>query len=187
MNITGRKVVLRAINPGDLDRLLTWSNDPEGQLGLGGWHFPTSETEMRRWFDRIDADPIARRFAVVAPDLGLIGSANLVDINWKDRNAFHGMLLGDPAVRGKGYGHDTVMAIMRYAFDELGLHRLDGSIIEYNEASRRLYLGKCGWKHEGVQRDWYWRQGRFWDKELVGVTADDYKALIEQTPYWSQA
>mgnify|MGYP003815487553 CR=1 FL=1 len=83
---------------------------------------------------------------------------------WKNKNAFHGMLLGDKEVRGKGYAVDTVMAVMKYAFEELGLNRLDGSMIEYNEASLKMYLGKCGWKEEGRQRNWYFRKNKFFKK-----------------------
>ena len=47
--------------------------------------------------------------------------------------------------RGKGrkdFGRDAVMAVMRFAFDELGLVRLDGNMIETNTRSHRfLYQG----------------------------------------------
>ena len=55
-------------------------------------------------------------------------------------------------IPSKRNGTDTVMAIMKYAFEELQLNRLDGTIIEYNEPSRRLYYDKCGWMVEGVRR-----------------------------------
>ena len=98
-----------------------------------------------------------------------------------------GMMLGDTVTRGKGYGLDTVMAVMRYAFDELGLERLDGDIIDYNEASHRLYVGKCGWREEGRQRRWHFREGRHWDKVIVGVTRQDYAELLAANHYWDPA
>ena len=81
---------------------------------------------------------------------------------------------------------DTVMTVMRYAFEELHLERLDGDIIEHNEASVRLYVGRCGWKEEGRQRRWHFRQGRYWDKIIVGVTRDDYAELAATTGYWAE-
>ena len=114
----------------------------------------------------------------------MIGTANLVNIDWKNNHAFHGMMLGPTLARGRGYGRDTVMAVMRYAFDELHLERLDGDIIEYNEGSIRLYLGRCGWKEEGRQRRWHYRQGRYWDKIVVGVTRQDYATVVADTGYW---
>ncbi|MBK8226869.1 MAG: GNAT family N-acetyltransferase [Flavobacteriales bacterium] len=185
MDIHGKKVVLKAIELADLDQLNKWANDPEIQMMLGGWHFPTSMEDQRKWFNCLSASSLHQRFAIHTVEHGLIGTANMVDVDWKNRNAFHGMMLGDKDIRGLGYGSDTVMAVMRYAFEELGLERLDGSMIEYNSASLKLYVGKCGWKEEGRQRNWYYRQNRYWDRIMVGVTRKDYGELVERTGYWS--
>lgn len=185
MNIIGRVVTLRAIETSDLPLLQQWANDPEIQLLLGGWHLPSSKSSIDKWYEGIKADALNQRFAIDTLEHGLIGTANLVDINWKDRNAFHGMMIGHSEIRGRGYGTDTVMAIMRYAFEELGLERLDGSIIEYNEASYRLYVLKCAWKEEGRKIRWYWRHNRFWDKIIVGINREDYLRLTQENKYWS--
>ena len=184
MNIVGKKVLLRSIERNDLELLHKWANDPQINTMIAGWHFPTNMNDQQKWFDTLSVSSLNQRFAIEADDLGLIGTANLVDINWKDKNAFHGMLLGDKDIRGKGYAVDTILTIMRYAFEELGLNRLDGSIIEYNKPSYGVYVKKCGWKEEGVQREWYFRNNRFWDKIIVGVTKGDYLELIKNTKYW---
>jgi RimJ/RimL family protein N-acetyltransferase len=184
MHIRGKIVTLRAIEESDLETIHRWGNDPELWSLLGGWHFPTSMAQTRTWFAGVAGDPLNQRFAVEAPGAGLVGTANLVDIDWKNNHAFHGMMLGDNAQRGRGLGVDVIMAVMRYAFDELHLQRLDGSMIAYNEASLAVYCGKCGWKEEGRQRDWYWRSGHYWDRIMVGVTRDDYKTLADTKGYW---
>lgn len=184
MNVEGKNVVLKAIEEEDLFLLGEWANNPEIQYWLGGWHFPTSMNDQKKWFAGLSVSSNHQRFAIVTEDLGLIGTANLVDIDWKNGNAFHGMLLGDKDIRGKGYGVDTVMAIMKYAFEELGLNRLDGSMIEYNEASLKMYIQKCGWKEEGRQRNWYFRKNQYWDKIIVGITKEDYNELISSNKYW---
>jgi RimJ/RimL family protein N-acetyltransferase len=174
MNIKGGRVVLRAIEHEDLPLLNQWANDPEIQGMLGGWHFPTSMKDQEAWFLSLSCNSLDQRFAIDVPGLGLIGTANLVSIDWKNRTAFHGMLIGDESMRGKGYGVDTIRAIMRYAFDELGLWRIDTDIIVYNEASLRAYTEKCGWIEEGRRKGWYFRNGRRWDKVLYGITRERY-------------
>ena len=186
MNIKGKKITLRAIEQYDLQFLHKWANDPEIQNWLGGWHFPTNLIEQQKWFSNLAVGSLNQRFAIEVDDLGMIGTANLVDIDWKNSNAFHGMLLGDKDIRGKGFGVDTVMTIMKFAFEELGLERLDGSMIEYNEASLKMYTGKCGWKEEGRQRNWYFRKNRYWDKIIVGITRTDYEELIQDNKYWDK-
>ncbi|WP_346883817.1 GNAT family protein, partial [uncultured Algibacter sp.] len=141
MNIKGNKVTLRAIEREDLPLLHKWSNDATINYMLGGWHFPSSQQDQEKWFNSLSLNGTNQRFAIETEELGLIGMANLVDINWKDRNAFHGMLLGNKDVRGKGYGVDTIMTINKYAFEELGLMRMNTTIISYNEVSVGVYVG----------------------------------------------
>lgn len=187
MNIKGHHVILRAIELDDLPHFHEWGNDPELWRLLGGWHFPVSELSTKSWIENQINDKNNLRLAITTPQDGLVGLANILDIDWKNRHAFHGMMLGNPTVRGKGVGKDTVMAIMRYCFDELGLERLDGSMIDYNTASIALYCGKCGWQQEGIQRNWYYRNGRYWDKIMVGITRQDYQTLLEKTNYWGDS
>jgi RimJ/RimL family protein N-acetyltransferase len=184
MNIIGKEVFLRAIEEDDLPTLHKWANTPELWYMLGGWHFPGSMVSVKKWFDSLQNDQLIQRFAVEAPDSGLIGTANLVNIDWKNRHATHGLMLGDKEIRGKGYGIDTVMAMLRYAFEELNFERLDASIIEYNEPVLGVGLKKCGWKEEGRRRNWYFRQNRYWEQILIGVTRQDYFDLIENNHYW---
>jgi RimJ/RimL family protein N-acetyltransferase len=185
MNIIGKKVLLRAIEEKDLSMLHKWANDPEIQSMLGGWHFPGSMEFMNNWFKSFPQDLLNQRFAIETSDEGLIGSANLVDIDWKNNHAFHGIMIGDKSIKGKGYGIDTIMAIMRYAFEELHFERLDGSIIEYNKISLNIYCKKCGWKQEGRQRSWYFRKSRYWDRIIVGITRNDYFELVDSNNYWN--
>lgn len=188
MNIIGKKTLIRAIEEKDLPVLHAWANDPEIWPNLGGWHFPSSFGSMQQWFTGLKNDALNQRFAVQALDSGeLIGTTNLVSIDWKNNHAFHGIMLGKE-YRGKGYATDVVMAMARYAFDELHFARLDTDIIEYNQPSLTLYLERCGWKEEGRMRNWYFRQGRYWDKIVIGLTREDYAAQIEKNNYWqSQA
>ena len=102
MNIKGKIVTLRAIEKKDIDLLHKWSNDPEINYMLGGWHFPSSTEDQEKWYSTLSENTRSQRFAIDAIDQGLIGMANLVDINWKDRNAFHGMLLGEQDISRQG-------------------------------------------------------------------------------------
>lgn len=184
MNIRGKKVTLRAIEERDLEFLHKWSNDPDINYMLGGWHFPSSMQDQEKWFSSLSFGSNNQKFAIDTPDLGLIGMANFVDINWKDKNAFHGMLLGDKDVRGKGYGIDTIMAINRFAFEELGFMRMNTTIIANNEPSIGVYTKKCGWVVEGIKKNQYFRKNQWWDELVVGITRDDYFNLIKENNYW---
>jgi RimJ/RimL family protein N-acetyltransferase len=185
VKILGKKLALRAIEEGDLELLHKWANDPVTQDGLGELHFPSSVDFHRSWFQGLKDDRLNQRFAVDVPDVGIIGISSIINIDWRNRHAWHGLVLGDDRHRGKGFGVDAIMATMRYAFDELNLERLDGAMIEYNSASVATYCGpKIGWKEEGRRRNYYFRKGRYWDQIVVGVTRADYVDLMSRTNYW---
>ena len=184
MNIKGKTLILRAIEESDLELLHKWANDPETQDMIGNLHFPSSMDFHKMWFQNLKTDQLNQRLAIEAPDLGIIGISSILDIDWRNNHAWHGVMLGDANIRGKGYGVDAVMATMRYAFEELHLERLDGSIIEYNTASYVFYCQKLGWKEEGRRRNWYFRKGRYWDQIIVGITKQDYQELVQKNRYW---
>ena len=186
MNIVGKKVTLRAVERTDLDLLHRWGNDPIIQSQMGGIHFPTSKMFHEKWLEDLQGDHNNQRFAIepIEEDISIIGLSSLMNIDWRNNRAWHGVMLGDSATHGRGYGHDAVMTTMRYAFEELHLERLDGQMIEYNHRSIKFYCDKLGWKQEGVARNWYYTKGRYWDKIMVGVTRQDYAELLQATNYW---
>jgi RimJ/RimL family protein N-acetyltransferase len=179
MNIKGKFVTLRAIEECDLELLHRWANDPDLQAVMGNIHFPSSMDFHKAWFAGLKNDPLNQRFAIDAPEIGLIGLSTIINIDWRNNHAFHGIMLGDKDIRHKGYGFDAVLATMRYAFDELHLERLDGQIIEYNQTPYHLYCEKLGWKEEGRRRNWIYTKGRYWNQILVGITRQDYLELLE--------
>ncbi len=186
MNIKGRVVTLRALEPEDMEMLRAFHNDPDIASQIMGWSFPISSYEQNRWYERIILDERNKRFAIEAPTDGFIGISTLTNIDLKYRSAFHGILIGSKKAQGKGYGTDTVMATMRYAFEELGLERLDTEIIEYNEASKKLYISKCRWTVEGQRRHSVFRNNTWYDSLTVGILRSDYLKLCEETGYWER-
>lgn len=187
MHVKGKQLTLRAIERSDLPTLQAWANDPITQDGIGEIHFPSSLDFHEAWFVGLKSDRFNQRFVVETPEGAIIGLSSIINIDWRNRHAWHGLVIGDSRHRGKGYGLDAIMATMRYAFEELNLMRLDGSMIEYNTQSIALYCGpKLCWREEGRKKKYFYRKGRFWDQVIVGVTREDYEALVVRTDYWTK-
>lgn len=183
MNIVGNRVVLRAMDKSDCEFVRGMFNDPRLEKLVVGWAFPVSAYSQEQWFINHNADQTNLRFVIETPDEGAVGIATLTDIDWKNRNATHGIKLANRKFHSKGIGTDAVMAIMRYAFDELGLHRLDGSWFEDNTASIGLYT-KLGWKAEGVRREYVYKSGVYRNLVIVGILAEEYYEFVKKTDYW---
>lgn len=186
MNIKGKSITLRSIEEEDLELLRDMINDPDIEKMVGGYSFPTSKIQQKKWFESTDNNQNNLRLIIETEEDGAIGFANIVNIDWKNRTAFHGIKIGNKRFRAKGIGTDTVMSVMKYAFEELQLNRLDGSIIIYNEPSRRLYCDKCGWKIEGTRRKAVFKGNEYHDELLVGILREDYEELIKSNNYWGR-
>lgn len=183
MNIAGRMVTLRAMEKSDCEMIREMFNDPEIENLVVGWSLPVSSYAQERWFEAHYGDSLNLRFVIETPMDGAVGIITLTDIDWKNRRASHGIKLSGKERRSRGIGTDAVMAVMRYAFDELGLNRLDGSWFDDNEASKSLYT-KCGWHVEGVRRQYVFKRGKFRDLSVVGILASEYYELIQRNHYW---
>ena len=87
-------------------------------------------------------------FVIKDEEGGSLGVATLVDIDWKNRCATYGIKIAKKEDRGRGIGKDTAMAIMRYAFDELQLHRLETTYFPDNRSSQGVFLIVAGKRRE---------------------------------------
>lgn len=185
MNIYGKNVVLRAIEMEDSELIKDMFNDPEIENLVGGWAFPLSMREQERWMELHNNDQGAVRLVIDTKEDGTIGVLTLTDIDWKNRRAAIGVKIASNKNRSKGYGTDAIMAILRYAFDELGFHRLDASRLSINQGSART-LAKCGFVEEGVKRDYIYKGGQYRDLVEEGILAEEYYELIKTNNYWKE-
>ena len=185
MNIKGKFVTLRAIEESDMELLKEMLNDPDIEDHVVGWAFPVSLYTQKQWYLGSINDSKNQRFVIETQEDGAVGLATLTSIDWKNRTATHGIKLAKRENRTKGIGTDTVMAIMRYAFDQLQFHRLDGSWFESNVGSVKLYT-KCGWKQEGIKREAVYKSGHYRDLTIAGILSTEYYSLIRQTRYWEE-
>lgn len=183
MNIRGKRIILRAIEAEDLPTLHTWSNDPDVVRGLGDIHFPSSRCQQERWFERTQTHERTIRLAIQHTDGPLIGYTGFWNIHWRDRRAEHALVIGDSAYWGQGYGREVILTSARYAFEEMGLYRLDATILETNTASLKAYQA-CGFQIEGTLRGHTLRGGERVNRLMLGLLASEYFAWVEETRYW---
>jgi RimJ/RimL family protein N-acetyltransferase len=84
-------------------------------------------------------------------DKVLLGTCTLFHIHAQSRRAEVGYALGYP-YWGQGYMHEALQRLLRFAFEELDLIRLEADIDPRNEASKRTLL-RLGFVKEGYMRE----------------------------------
>jgi RimJ/RimL family protein N-acetyltransferase len=80
---------------------------------------------------------------------------------------------------GKGYGTDATRALLRYAFEEANLHRIELEVFAFNPRAIRVYE-KCGFKLEGVRKQALYREGEWHDEHIMAILRDEWLALHER-------
>lgn len=186
MNIFGKRIVLRALEMEDMALLHSWYNDPDLTAGMGDVHFPTSLAMQRQWYEHVKGDEGTVRLAVtLAGASECVGLTGFWGIHWRDRRAENAVLLGERTLHGGGYGREVIATCARYAFEEMGLHRLDATILDTNIASQKVYES-CGFVKEGVQREHALRGGKMVNRIFLGLLASDYKVWCEESGYWDE-
>lgn len=186
MNLYGKKVVLRAVEEEDIEMLRKLTNSPDFEKMIVGWSFPVSKKDQLCWFTNIKNDLSRIRYTIETKDDGAVGMIGLRDIDWKNGTAYGlGMRIAKTEIRTRGLATDAWMTLMRYAFDELRLNRINGSALAYNYASLRV-CEKVGFKREGIRRQAVYKNGEYIDEIMMGCLKSDYEELITETQYWNE-
>jgi [ribosomal protein S5]-alanine N-acetyltransferase len=165
---------LRPLNTSDLPRFAELINDRSIWLQLtDGVAHPYSMAHAEAFFDRVNVHPpyvlaITRSEELV----GLVGAHPMADI---ERNSAEiGYWIGSP-YQGTGLATKALGAMINYAFETLGKHRLQARVFDGNTASMRV-LEKCGFRKEGLLRQAVVKDGCVLDLHLFGLLRDDVPA-----------
>jgi ribosomal-protein-alanine N-acetyltransferase len=137
------------------------------------WSYPPETPEAFRTYVRHHRPPSSRALVVCLNDGGgLVGWFGVSQIFLGPfKSAYLGYYAFVPYA-GQGYMREGLGLVVRYAFADLGLHRLQASIQPANEPSIALVRG-AGFTKEGFGRRYLKIGGRWRDHEHWVALADD--------------
>ncbi len=175
--LTGRRVVLRGFREDDLDDFYVVHSDP---AVMRYWSFPawTDISQATDYFAsaRSGRDPerLLCWAATLADTDRLIGGVTLFAINHAQQRAEIGYVLGS-AHWGLGYAQEALSLVLDFAFDTLGLRRIEADIDPRNASSRNL-AERLGFVREGLLRERWKIAGEVCDTAMYGLLAKDWRA-----------
>ena len=189
--LRGERILLRQpIEEDDLAARLEVPPDPELARVYGGSGPPapvTAERARALFRELADQDPAkGRRFLIAAlvwpdgspidtPHGRYVGHIRLTFLSPNDRNARMAMGIYDRRFWSHGYGTEALRLLLRHAFDDLGLHRVDLVVIDYNARAIRAYE-KCGFVREGLLRQNALVDGEWHDDVVMSILEHEYRA-----------
>jgi diamine N-acetyltransferase len=171
MHLKGHLISLRAVEPGDLDLLYQWENNPSV------WHLsntlaPFSKHVLKEYIENAKHDIYVTkqlRLIINTPKYGAIGCIDLFDFDPTNQRAGIGILIADEQHRGKGYAAEALQILCNYCFSILHLHQLYCNINADNTASINLFV-KSGFVQAGNKKEW--------NRTLSGYTDELFFQLI---------
>ena len=171
-----QRLVLRQINPDDLQDLFAYASDPEVTRHLR-WGPHRTQAETEAYLDQVLQEyqtGLDGPWGMEYKDTGkLIGSIHLMDVTAQHRKAEIGFVLSR-AYWNRGLATEALRRVLAYSFETVGLNRLEGLCLVENHAARRV-LEKAGMVREGLLRQYLFQKGAFRDFELYAILRRDYE------------
>lgn len=130
-----------------------------------------AQEKVRNWVEQYQEGSYYQ-WGIVEKESGqLIGVVNLHGVDEANHSAETSYILS-PAYWGRGIMTEVLREILRFAFREVGLHRVEADCFAGNEASKRV-LEKCGMTCEGVSRAKYWKDGDYIDAFCYAILQEE--------------
>lgn len=168
MNIHDDILMLRALEPTDLDVLYRWENDADM------WHTsatitPYSRKQLWDYIDTYDGDIFrTRQLRLMIEEIStnnIVGTVDLYDFDPINNRAMVGILI-DKAFRNKGYGVKSMKLLENYCNKNIGLNQLIAIVAIDNEMSFRLFKS-LGYETVGVLKWWLKRGSEYKNAMLL--------------------
>jgi diamine N-acetyltransferase len=153
--LESENLLLRALEPEDLDILYQWENNTE-LWKYGSTLMPYSKFALRDYItDSLQGIFHSRQLRMMAVEKKTSVAAGTIDLFDYDpihQRAAVGVLIDTPFQR-RGYGKEMLLMTADYAFQVLHLNQLYACIPVSNTISFKL-LSSCGYKQSGLLKSW---------------------------------
>ncbi|MDZ7771691.1 MAG: GNAT family protein [Balneolaceae bacterium] len=163
------RIRLRPLRKEDSDRFYRWITDRDLLLYNATYH-PVSEYEHEEWVETMleGRDDMVLFVIEHIEDEIPIGSCQLKEIHRTHRRAELQIRIGERDYWGQGLGTEAVNKLVRFAFQDLNLHRVQLEVHAPNTRAIKTYE-KCGFEHEGTLKDAKYIDGEYIDVILMAI------------------
>jgi len=182
LNILGDKVALGPMQKKMITDIVRWENDFAVTLMSGDPLRPVTRESIEEEFARQskETDPWSVNFAIYEQaSLRFIGNVGLRHIDKTRRTAEYGIIIGEKDCWGKGYGTETTILMLDYAFTVLGLHNVLLSTYGYNERAVRAYT-RAGFRVMGRQREAARLGDQLYDIIFMDCLATEFRSPLKR-------
>ena len=174
--ILGKKVYLTAVEKKDLPQLMIWRNKEELRQNFREYR-EINEDMQNKWFEeKVLNDFSTIMFSIKRiSDDRLLGCCGLCNINWIHRYSELSLYIGWNSyyIDNEGYAEESCSLLIDYGFNKLALNKIWVEIYEFDTKKAEL-CKKLGFELDGVFREHYFYNGKWWDSKIMSILAKDY-------------
>lgn len=175
MNLKGKHISLRALEPSDLDFLFEVENNTDF-WEISQTQTPFAKHILKNYIENAHEDIYkAKQFRFVIQDkfLNPIGFIDLFDFDPKNSRVGIGILI-IAATQNKGYASDALQCLCTYCFEHLYVHQVYANITQDNKKSIALFE-KFKFQKTGTKKDWILSRGIYKDEHLYQLLKSDHE------------
>ncbi len=175
----GRKIRLVPLDrERHFENCVRWLNDPEVTTWTLVGDFPITRLIEADFFERIcrageNSTDLGFAIETRADEPEHIGVCGLHGINPRHGSGTGGIVVGRPALWGKGLGTDAFATLLRYAFDVAGLRLVLSEVFAENDRALRMQR-RCGCVELGTIPGRYWKRGAYRDVVLFALPRETW-------------
>ncbi|MHB1322879.1 MAG: GNAT family N-acetyltransferase [Coriobacteriia bacterium] len=180
-SINGERVLLRPLDKANVELVISWLREPEVNRYMLSGHEPIPYEDEVRWYDEMIASETDLVMQIHDRQTGeYLGNTGLHRIDRKHHNAELGIMIGDTTQWGRGYGRDAMTALLRFAFGELGLHRVYLRCHPDNAKGLAAYRA-IGFTEVGREREAVCIEGEWQDHLVLDMLEHEFRELHGDT------
>lgn len=165
------RLTLAQLGPQHIDEVMAALQDAEAMRLTGTRGRFTRERVLTHLERLVGADDRAD-FAILDASGTYLGEVVLNDLDEDNLAVNYRIALAGGPVRGQGFGTEAGRAVVEWAFDTVGVHRISLDVFSFNPGAQRSYE-KIGFRVEGRARDTLLWDGEWADSILMGMLATD--------------
>ena len=152
-----------------------WVNNPKNRKFLRG-PLPRSKDQMKKRFESRPTDGLGDWVGFTLyhkKDKKPIGEVGLSRINWINGWANAYANIGEIEYWNKNIATEATQLLLKYAFEELNLNKVSGSVVVENKGSW-VVAEKIGFKYEGILKEHKYINGKYRDEKCYGFLKSDW-------------
>ena len=177
-HLRGARIHLRPPVPSDIDDRHAVGRPDEFMYNCGGNrsenepHPPRSVWE--NWYEGQRKSPYTWH---IEHEGRCIGACRLHHLSEADRSGTFAIGIFDVSRLSQGIGTEAGELVLAYAFDVLGLHRVDLKVLDYNLRAIRCYE-KCGFRKDGLLRENAFIEGKYASDWVMSILEHEWRERV---------